>query len=75
MLSIIWENTNGCAEHYRYVTELYLISMLSQVFSVIIDRGISAPGHGREVSNGPDTTEKRFLPINFNCSTNRCKHL
>ena len=43
----MWENTYGCAEHYRRATALYLIPMLSQEFSVIIDRGISAPGHGR----------------------------
>ena len=47
MLSTIWENTDGCADHYICATALYLTSMLSQEFSIIIDRGISAPGHGR----------------------------
>ena len=44
-LSTIWENTDGCDENDRCATTLYLMSMLSQEFSVIIDRGISAPGH------------------------------
>ena len=35
--------------------------MLSQEFSVIIDRGISAPGHVREVVNGFNSIGKRFL--------------
>ena len=48
-LSTLWENTDGCAEHYRCDTALYLMSMLSQAFSVIIDRGISAPRHRIEV--------------------------
>ena len=48
-LSTLWENTDGCAENYRCDAALYLMSMLSQAFSVIIDRGISAPRHIREV--------------------------
>ena len=35
--------------------------MLSQAFSVIIDRGISAPVHGREVIDGLNSIDKRFL--------------
>ena len=48
-LSTLWENTDGCAEHYRCDTAFYLMSILSQAFSVIIDRGISAPRHRIEV--------------------------
>ena len=51
----------GCADHYRCATTLYLFSILSQVFYVIIQRGISAPGHGIEVVDGLDATEKRFF--------------
>ena len=61
MLSTIWENIDGCDEHYICATALYLMSMLSQDFYVIIDRGISSPGHGREVVDGLNTIEKRFL--------------
>ena len=28
-VSTIWDNTDGCAEHYRFDTELYLFSVLS----------------------------------------------
>ena len=38
-----------------------MMSMLSQSFSVIIDRGISAPGHVREVVDGLNAIDKRFL--------------
>ena len=48
-MSKIWENTDGCAEQYRCASALYLISVMSQCYSVIIDRGVSAPGHGKEV--------------------------
>ena len=56
----IWENIDGCAEHYRFATALYLISMLSQAFSVFIDHGISAQVHGREVVDGIKIIEKCF---------------
>ena len=46
-LSTIWENTDGCAEQYRCAFALHLMSVMSQCYSVIIDRGISAPGHGK----------------------------
>ena len=35
--------------------------MLSQEFSFIIDRHISEPGHGREVVDGLNSTDKGFL--------------
>ena len=35
--------------------------MLSQEFSVIIECGISAPGHGREVVDGLNAIEKWFI--------------
>ena len=57
----VWENSDGCAEHYRCATALYLMSILSQVVFVIIDRGISAPGHGRELVEVLNAIEKRFL--------------
>ena len=37
------------------------MSMLSQIFSVIIDPSVSAPGHGREVVDGLNITYIRFL--------------
>ena len=37
------------------------MSILSQAFSVIIDRGISAPGHVIEVVDGLNTIDKSFL--------------
>ena len=46
-LSTIWENTDGCAEQYRFASALYLMSVMSQTYSIIIDRGITAPGNGK----------------------------
>ena len=34
---------------------------MSQCYSVIIDRGISEPGHGKEVVDGINAIEKRYI--------------
>ena len=46
-LSAIWEINDGCYEKYRCASALYLMSVMSQCNSIIIDRGISAPGNGK----------------------------
>ena len=60
-LSIIWENTDGCAEQYICAYAVYLMSVMSQTYSIIIDWGISAPGHGKEVVDGLNAVDKRFI--------------
>ena len=57
----IWYNIYGCAEHYICATALYLLSILSQSYNIIIDRGISAPGHVREVVDLLNATYKKFI--------------
>ena len=63
-LSEIWENTHGCAEQYRCPSTLYLMSVMSQTYSIISDLVISAPGHGKEVVDGLSATDKRYIYIN-----------
>ena len=46
-LSTIWGNTDGSVEKYIFAIALYVMSVLSQPQSIIFDRGISAPGHGK----------------------------
>ena len=60
-LSIIWENNDGFAEQYICASALYLISVMSQCYSVIIDRGIIAPEHGKEVVDGLNAIENRYI--------------
>ena len=63
-LSTIWKNTDGCAEQYRCASVLYLMSGLLQNYSIIIDRGIIAPGNGKEVVDGLNDVDKRYIYIN-----------
>ena len=62
-LSTIWENTDGCAEQYKCASAMYLMSVMSQTYSIIIDLGISAPGHGKEVVDGLNAVDKRYIYI------------
>ena len=34
---------------------------MSKCYSIIIDRGISAPGHGKEVVDGLNAVDKRYI--------------
>ena len=60
-LSTVWENTDGFAEQYRCASALYLMSVLSQCYSIVIDQGKSAPDNGKEVVNGIDAIDKRYM--------------
>jgi hypothetical protein len=40
---------------------LYLLSLLSAVHNIVIDRAIGAPGHGKDIVDGLNATDKRFL--------------
>ena len=37
------------------------MSVMSQTQSIIIDFGISAPGHGKEVVDGLNDVDKRYI--------------
>ena len=42
---------------------LYLLSTLAHAYNINIDRVVGAPGHGREVVGGLNTTHKGFISI------------
>ena len=60
-LSTIWGNTDGCAEQYICAYALYLMSIMSQCYSIIIDQGISAPENGKEVVYGLNAVDKGYI--------------
>ena len=60
-MSTIWETTDGCAEQYGCDSAMYLMSVMSHCYSVIIDRGISTPGHGKEVVDELNAIDKRYI--------------
>jgi hypothetical protein len=45
----LYDETDGCAKQYRCSNALHLLSVLSSQYGITIDRGIGAPGHGKDV--------------------------
>ena len=60
-MSTIWENNDVCDEQYRWASSLYLMSVMSQCYLIIIDQGISEPGHDKEVVHGLNAVDKRYI--------------
>ena len=70
-LSTFGWNIYGYAVQYRCTTELYLLSILSHDYDIIIDRGVGSPIRGQYIGGNINATYKRFIPMlmaNFNMS-------
>ena len=60
-LGTILDNTDGLDKKHRCASAQYVISVMFQSFSVIIDRRISVPGHGKEVLDGLNAVDKHYI--------------
>ena len=54
-------NTDGCAEQYQCSLEIYLMSVMLQCYSVLIDIFISEPGHAKDVVDGLNPIGKSYI--------------
>ena len=50
--SVVYDHTDGCSSQYRSALALYLLTMLSGMFKVPIDRLVNAAGHGKNEVDG-----------------------
>ena len=57
----LFDNTDGCASQYRCGNALFLLSLLASAYGIVIDRAIGAPGHGKDLIDGMNAVDKRFL--------------
>ena len=60
-MSTFWEDTNACANQYRCALDIYSTTVLSSSYGIIMDREINAPGHGNNVADGINATDKIYL--------------
>ena len=60
-VSTIFENTDGSGTQYRNGTGMSHQSGLAVKFQVVIDRAVGAPGHGKDVVDGLNAVDKRYL--------------
>ena len=48
-------------QQYRYAATLYILSILSHVYYIIISCGVGIPVHGRDIVDCINTIDKRFI--------------
>ena len=60
-MSTLWEDTDGCAKQYRYDLDIYLMTVLSSSYGILILDAINSPGHGNNVFDGLNATDKLHL--------------
>ena len=60
-MSTVWDGTDGCAKKYRCSLGIYLMTVLSFSYGVIMDCANNAPGHGKNIFYGINVTGKRYF--------------
>ena len=60
-MSTVLEDTYGCANKYRCSLSIYLMTVLSYSYCIIMYCKINAPGYGNNVVDGLNTTDKHYL--------------
>ena len=60
-MSTVWEETDGCTDQYMCDFAVYLMTVLSSSYGIIMDRTINVPVHGNNVVDGINTMDKRYL--------------
>ena len=59
-MSTLWEDTNGCDNQYMCALSIYLMTVLSYFYGVIMDREINALGRGNNVVDRLNATYKHY---------------
>ena len=60
-MSTVWEDTNGFSKKYRHALDIYLMTVLSYPYGIIMDRAINALGHEKCFVDGMNAIDKRYL--------------
>ena len=61
VMSTVWEDTDGRAKQYMCALAIYLMTVLSSSYVIIIDSAINSPVSGKNVVDRLNATEKRYL--------------
>ena len=57
----MWDQTYGCAKHYRCSIAYYMMSYLSTLYQIFLDRAVDTPDHGKYVVDGFNAVQKQYL--------------
>ena len=58
----MWYQTDRYAKQYRCSIAYYLMSYLSTSYQNFLDRDVDKPGHGKDLVDGFNAVQKRYLP-------------
>jgi hypothetical protein len=58
-------DADGCCKQYRCGNSKFFNSLLSSTHGITIDQAIGAPGHGKDVVEGLNAINKRYLSGNM----------
>ena len=54
-LYTVWGDTDGCAKLYRCSLGIYLMTVISYLYRIIMDHAINATGHVKNLVDGLNT--------------------
>eukprot|EP00957_Ditylum_brightwellii_P132266 10085743-Ditylum_brightwellii.AAC.1 len=57
------EDKDGCSKQYRSALSSYLISTISITYGIMIEHAVGVPGPGKDVVDGLNAVDKRYLGI------------
>ena len=60
-MSTVWEDTYGCARQFSCDLSIFLITVSSSSYGIIMDCAINAPGQGNNSVDGLNATDKSYL--------------
>ena len=60
-MSTAWKDTDGCTKKYRCSLAIFLITVLSYSYDIIMDCSVNAPGLENNSVDGLNAIDKRYL--------------
>ena len=60
-MSKVWWDTDGCTDKYRCALDIYLMTVLSSSYGIIMNLEINAPGNGNNVVYGLNVMYRFYL--------------
>ena len=70
----IWDQTDGCPKQYMCSIDYYLNSYLSTSYKIVLDKPVDTPGHGKDVVDGFNAYQKRYLATCLRMRSSPEKH-
>ena len=61
MSTVVLDSTDGCSGQYRSALSLFLLTVMSASFGIVIDRMVNAPIHGKGIVDALNAVTKRYL--------------